>query len=370
MQQLTELVLLLKQLILQQQSVGDPGRGEMKQQQPRHPIARGLPFFHEEDEEDCQYIAAPIVRHHQVTHGTPTCELQVSIGDPAPIVTHAAQASVQQVNYEAPSPAVTLSHQAVVQVVQKPVDRIEMHEKTTIPHERVQHRIVEHVVDVPTPRHVPKVFPQERVQQRSVESNFDVPVSMMQEEVLEVPEVFPHELIQHRTVDVDHDILVPMMLGEFTHVPDMTPQEHFLHSSFEMMIDVQVPMTQEETMHVPTVIPQERVQHKSNEMIAEVPAPMIQSLTNTEQPGPTAIAPEDDLMDELDEEIEALPDDEKYTDPLFHAKIRREVSGLAFLGQVEDIEVGKTTKDRLYLIRYDDGDIEHLTELQVKEYQV
>jgi len=90
-------------------------------------------------------------------------------------------------------------------------------------------------------------------------------------------------------------------------------------------------------------------------------------MTNTEQPDPTAIAPEDDQMEE---ELEALPDAEKNADPLLHAKIRREVTGQTFLGQVEDIEVGKNTRDRLYLIKYDDGDMEHFTEQQVKEYLV
>merc|ERR1712039_535119 len=39
-----------------------------------------------------------------------------------------------------------------------------------------------------------------------------------------------------------------------------------------------------------------------------------------------------------------------------------------FEGQVEDIEQGKVTKDRLYRIKYSDGDLEHFTAEQVREF--
>eukprot|EP00930_Biecheleria_cincta_P076338 TRINITY_DN63548_c0_g1_i1.p1 TRINITY_DN63548_c0_g1~~TRINITY_DN63548_c0_g1_i1.p1 ORF type:complete len:168 (-),score=69.54 TRINITY_DN63548_c0_g1_i1:276-779(-) len=74
--------------------------------------------------------------------------------------------------------------------------------------------------------------------------------------------------------------------------------------------------------------------------------------------------------DEMDEELEDIPDNDKEADALFRAKIRREVQGKMFFGQVEDIEQGKITRDRLYRIKYEDGDLEHLTGDQVREMMV
>merc|ERR1712087_152569 len=39
-----------------------------------------------------------------------------------------------------------------------------------------------------------------------------------------------------------------------------------------------------------------------------------------------------------------------------------------FSGQVEDIEQGKVSKDRLYRIKYSDGDLEHFTADQVRDF--
>lgn len=79
---------------------------------------------------------------------------------------------------------------------------------------------------------------------------------------------------------------------------------------------------------------------------------------------------EDALEDDQLEEVETLPDAEQNTDPLIHVKIRREISGQTFLGQVVDIGVGKNTRDQIYLVRDADGNLEHFSELQVKEYSV
>jgi len=89
-------------------------------------------------------------------------------------------------------------------------------------------------------------------------------------------------------------------------------------------------------------------------------------MTNTEQSAAAAAAAEEDQ----EEELEVLPDAEKNADPLHHARIRRQIGAEVFHGQVEDIEVGKITRDRLYRIKYDDGDMEHFTEQQVKEFKV
>merc|ERR1712083_1227367 len=40
------------------------------------------------------------------------------------------------------------------------------------------------------------------------------------------------------------------------------------------------------------------------------------------------------------------------------------------MGTVEDIEQGKVTWEKLYRVRYDDNDLEHLTREQVLEFQV
>jgi len=74
--------------------------------------------------------------------------------------------------------------------------------------------------------------------------------------------------------------------------------------------------------------------------------------------------------EDMEEELEDLPAEEKQVDPLREARIRREVNGRAFTGYVEDIEQGKVTHERLYRIKYQDGDLEHLTAEQVREARV
>jgi hypothetical protein len=68
-----------------------------------------------------------------------------------------------------------------------------------------------------------------------------------------------------------------------------------------------------------------------------------------------------------DEEVECLPADLKAKDPLLRAHITTTIEGQTFTGVVENIEVGKWSRERLYLIRYPDGDLEHFTEQQVLE---
>lgn len=81
---------------------------------------------------------------------------------------------------------------------------------------------------------------------------------------------------------------------------------------------------------------------------------------------PALIPPEEDL----EEELEDLPKAEKEADPLFKAKILRAIDGRTFSGEVDDIEVGKQSRDRLYRIKYEDGDLEHLTADEVEESKV
>jgi hypothetical protein len=75
------------------------------------------------------------------------------------------------------------------------------------------------------------------------------------------------------------------------------------------------------------------------------------------------------LLRDFDEELEDMPQEEKERDPLHKAMIRREVGGQTFTGIVEDIEIGKFTREVLYRIRYTDGDIEHFTRAQLAELE-
>jgi len=74
--------------------------------------------------------------------------------------------------------------------------------------------------------------------------------------------------------------------------------------------------------------------------------------------------------DEEEELVEELPEAEKKLDPLMHAKIKRTVNDEEHFGVVDEIEVGSVSKERLYRVQYEDGDLEHLTEAQVKECKV
>ena len=69
------------------------------------------------------------------------------------------------------------------------------------------------------------------------------------------------------------------------------------------------------------------------------------------------------------EELEPIPHSEKTTDPWFHARILRWMGSRTYAGYIADVEIGKVSRDRLYLIRYDDGDLEHVTEKQVLEHE-
>ena len=67
------------------------------------------------------------------------------------------------------------------------------------------------------------------------------------------------------------------------------------------------------------------------------------------------------------EELEDLPAADIRADPYFQQHIVSVVDGVTFIGHVEYIEVGKESREKLYLIRYDDGDLQHLTVVEVKE---
>eukprot|EP00450_Noctiluca_scintillans_P007899 CAMPEP_0194484092 /NCGR_PEP_ID=MMETSP0253-20130528/5518_1 /TAXON_ID=2966 /ORGANISM="Noctiluca scintillans" /LENGTH=72 /DNA_ID=CAMNT_0039323843 /DNA_START=21 /DNA_END=236 /DNA_ORIENTATION=+ len=60
------------------------------------------------------------------------------------------------------------------------------------------------------------------------------------------------------------------------------------------------------------------------------------------------IGNEEDLVD--------LPEEAKAADPLRRATIKRMLDGVAYHGEVEEIEEGKVSHDRLYRVKYTDGD--------------
>jgi len=68
-----------------------------------------------------------------------------------------------------------------------------------------------------------------------------------------------------------------------------------------------------------------------------------------------------------EEEVIDVPEAEKESDVLRRATIRLVVEGVSFYGTVQDIEQGKDSGERLYLVKYTDGDLEHLTADQVRD---
>merc|ERR1712032_278253 len=65
-----------------------------------------------------------------------------------------------------------------------------------------------------------------------------------------------------------------------------------------------------------------------------------------------------------------VPDEQKKADPFFNAKIRREVNGVFFDGEVEDIEIGRNSRELLYRVKYSDGDLEHFTADMCKQFRL
>eukprot|EP00419_Tripos_fusus_P006482 CAMPEP_0172693504 /NCGR_PEP_ID=MMETSP1074-20121228/26038_1 /TAXON_ID=2916 /ORGANISM="Ceratium fusus, Strain PA161109" /LENGTH=189 /DNA_ID=CAMNT_0013513881 /DNA_START=29 /DNA_END=595 /DNA_ORIENTATION=- len=93
------------------------------------------------------------------------------------------------------------------------------------------------------------------------------------------------------------------------------------------------------------------------------PAADRYAMSASEQPPQEAQAEDEDS-----EELEDVPADEKEGDPLLGVQIRRTVpDGQVFEATVEEIERGKISGERLYRIRYSDGDLEHLSAPEVED---
>lgn len=74
-------------------------------------------------------------------------------------------------------------------------------------------------------------------------------------------------------------------------------------------------------------------------------------------------------VDVVEELLDDLPAELKAADPLMGMKIRRLIDDQYFTGVVENSEKGQVSGERLYKVRYSDGDLEHLTAKQVMEIQ-
>eukprot|EP00975_Prorocentrum_lima_P020772 4368680-Prorocentrum_lima.AAC.1 len=55
-------------------------------------------------------------------------------------------------------------------------------------------------------------------------------------------------------------------------------------------------------------------------------------------------------------------------DVLWQARLSRRVEDTFFQGTVTDIQLDPRTGETIYLVTYDDGDLEHLTKGQVLEW--
>eukprot|EP00929_Paragymnodinium_shiwhaense_P122702 TRINITY_DN95680_c0_g1_i1.p1 TRINITY_DN95680_c0_g1~~TRINITY_DN95680_c0_g1_i1.p1 ORF type:complete len:284 (+),score=75.12 TRINITY_DN95680_c0_g1_i1:92-853(+) len=93
-----------------------------------------------------------------------------------------------------------------------------------------------------------------------------------------------------------------------------------------------------------------------------------------DEDGNPQLPPPDPLIwidrDETEEQTRRLPKRMRHADPLFQRRVMREMGGRWYGGTVADIEYGQTSRERLYLVRYDDGDLEHWTEEKVKMYEL
>ena len=67
------------------------------------------------------------------------------------------------------------------------------------------------------------------------------------------------------------------------------------------------------------------------------------------------------------EEIIDVPVKEKKRDKFYWARVKHSIDGVWYSGRVQDIEMGATTKEKLYKVLYDDGDLQHLTLPEVQK---
>ena len=79
----------------------------------------------------------------------------------------------------------------------------------------------------------------------------------------------------------------------------------------------------------------------------------------------TCPVPHQEDSEDGEEEVVSLPLEEKRSDPLWRERIYNNIEGVEHSGMVIDIERGTKSHERLYLIRYQDGELQHMTARQV-----
>ena len=67
------------------------------------------------------------------------------------------------------------------------------------------------------------------------------------------------------------------------------------------------------------------------------------------------------------ENVEPLPVSDMTADPFYLAMVDYNDNGTMVTGRVIHIDVGLTHGERLYFVRFDDGDSTHLTQKEVSE---
>ena len=67
------------------------------------------------------------------------------------------------------------------------------------------------------------------------------------------------------------------------------------------------------------------------------------------------------------EELIGVPVNEKKRVKFYWARVKHYSGGAWYPGRVQDIEMGATTKEKLYKVLYDDGDLHYLTLPEVKK---
>ena len=73
---------------------------------------------------------------------------------------------------------------------------------------------------------------------------------------------------------------------------------------------------------------------------------------------------------EADEDLEDFDPALKEVDPYWNCSIKRKIGGWLFRGKVEDIELGKISRQEVYRVKYEDGDLEHFLAAEIEEHMV
>jgi len=128
---------------------------------------------------------------------------------------------------------------------------------------------------------VPRIIRQERIHHRQVEQIVEVPVPEIVEEIVEVPALIHKARALQRNVDQLVEIAVPEVVEETVEVPKIVTRERIRQRSVEKFTDIPVPQVVEERVEMPVIVPQIRICHRMVEHFVDVPVPqMVEEVTN------------------------------------------------------------------------------------------